>query len=119
MQGGLGSGKTCLAKGIARELGVNEHLTSPTYTIISEYPIDRLQDNRQTSVLYHIDAYRLDNDENFDNIGGKELISSNGIALIEWSDRIQKSLPDNAISIVMEITGLETRLIRINGMEFL
>jgi tRNA threonylcarbamoyladenosine biosynthesis protein TsaE len=112
MQGGLGSGKTCLAKGIARELGVAETLTSPTYAIISEYPID-------AGALYHIDAYRLDNDEDFDNIGGRELISGNGIALIEWSDRIQKSLPDNAIFIVMEITGLETRLIKINGVELL
>jgi tRNA threonylcarbamoyladenosine biosynthesis protein TsaE len=112
MQGGLGSGKTCLAKGIARELGVNEPLTSPTYAIISEYPI-------YSGALYHIDAYRLDNDEDFDNTGGRELISGNGIALVEWSDRIQKSLPDNAIFIVMEITGPETRLIKINGLELL
>jgi tRNA threonylcarbamoyladenosine biosynthesis protein TsaE len=112
MQGGLGSGKTCLAKGIARELGVNETLTSPTYTIISEYPI-------YTGVLYHIDAYRLDNDEDFDNIGGRELISGNGIAIVEWSDHIQKSMPDNAIFIVIEITGPETRLIKINGLELL
>jgi tRNA threonylcarbamoyladenosine biosynthesis protein TsaE len=69
--------------------------------------------------LYHIDAYRLDNNEDFDNIGGRELISGNGITLVEWSDRIQKSLPDNAIFIIMEITGPETRLIKIKGLELL
>ena len=110
MQGGLGSGKTCLAKGIAQGLGIRETLTSPTYTIISEY-------SSASGQVYHIDAYRLDNDEDFDNLGGRELIGGNGIALIEWSDRIQKSLPENTITISLEITGPESRLIQINGLE--
>jgi len=109
MQGGLGSGKTCLAKGIALGLGITETLTSPTYTIISEYP--------STPPLYHIDAYRLNNFEDFEQIGGSELICGGGISIIEWSGRIEESLPENTITINIEITGPLSRLIKIKGME--
>jgi tRNA threonylcarbamoyladenosine biosynthesis protein TsaE len=109
LRGGLGSGKTCLAKGIARGLGIAEPLTSPTYTIISEY---------QGGVpLYHIDAYRLAGDEDFENTGALELIGGDGIALVEWSERIPRSLPPDAAVISIEITGPEKRVIRISGLE--
>jgi tRNA threonylcarbamoyladenosine biosynthesis protein TsaE len=55
LRGGLGAGKTCFAKGIARGLGITEEITSPTYTIISEYE----------GPFYHIDAYRLAGDDDF------------------------------------------------------
>lgn len=114
LQGGLGSGKTYLAKGIACGLGINETLTSPTYTIICEYQIDYL-----CSTLFHIDAYRLKTSEDFEQIGGREIINSNGISLIEWSDRIQDSLPDNAINVTLNISGPSSRLIKIYGLEIL
>ena len=109
LKGELGSGKTYLTKGIAFGLGINENITSPTYTIISEYQGSR--------TLYHIDAYRLNNDKDFEDIGGPEIINGQGISVIEWSERIPKSLPDNAITIFLEITGTSSRLIRINGLE--
>jgi tRNA threonylcarbamoyladenosine biosynthesis protein TsaE len=109
LRGGLGSGKTCLAKGIASGLGIDETITSPTYTIINEY--------LHSPALYHIDAYRLENEEEFNEIGGRELIYGNGISLIEWSERIEKSLPQNTITISLEITGPLSRLIRIDGPE--
>ena len=110
-EGNLGSGKTCLARGIARGLGIMENLTSPTYTIISEYS--------GSPALYHIDAYRLNNDEDFENIGGDEIINGDGISIVEWSERIQKSLPENTIKITLEITGPSSRLIQIYGLEHL
>jgi len=113
MQGELGSGKTCLAKGIACGLGVKETITSPTYTIIREYQTD----SRSNSVLYHIDAYRLKTSEDFEQAGGREIINSNGISLVEWSGRIQDSLPDNAITVIINITGQSSRLIKIYGLE--
>jgi tRNA threonylcarbamoyladenosine biosynthesis protein TsaE len=67
--------------------------------------------------LYHIDAYRLDNDEDFENLGGAEIISGGGIYLIEWSERIPKSLPREKITINIKITGASSRLIQINGLE--
>jgi len=111
LEGNLGSGKTCLAKGIARGLGIGENLTSPTYTIISEYS--------GSPALYHIDAYRLNNHEDFENIGGGEIINGDGISIIEWSDKIQKSLPENTITITLKITGPASRLIQIYGLEHL
>jgi len=110
LTGTLGSGKTLLASGIACGLGVDENITSPTYTIINEYSL--LDSN--TSVLYHIDVYRLDGDRDFAEIGGVEILNSNGISVIEWSERIPKSLPDNAITVSLEITGPSSRLIKIN-----
>jgi tRNA threonylcarbamoyladenosine biosynthesis protein TsaE len=110
LEGALGSGKTHLTKGIAFGLGISENITSPTYTIISEYqsPVCR---------LYHIDAYRLNNDKDFEDIGGPEIINSNGISVIEWSDKIFKSLPENTITISIEITGQSSRTIKINGVK--
>jgi len=109
LQGELGSGKTFLVKGIAKGLGITETITSPTYTIISEY--------RSSPSLYHIDAYRLLNDEDFENLGGGEIINSSGISLIEWSERIPKSLPREKITIILKITGPSSRLIQIDGLE--
>jgi tRNA threonylcarbamoyladenosine biosynthesis protein TsaE len=108
LRGGLGSGKTCLAKGIARALGVRETLTSPTYTIISEY--------RGKVPLYHIDAWRLSGDEDFEHTGAPELLGGDGIAVIEWSERVSRSLPEDVITVSIEITGPKERLIGISGI---
>ena len=104
--GTLGSGKTLLASGIAGGLGVKENITSPTYTIINEY--------ESSPVFYHIDVYRLKGDRDFQEIGGVEIINSDGISVIEWGDLIPNSLPHNALTISLEITGPASRLIKIN-----
>jgi tRNA threonylcarbamoyladenosine biosynthesis protein TsaE len=109
LRGGLGAGKTCFVKGIARFLNVQEEVTSPTYTIISEY--------EGTMPLHHIDAYRLNSDEDFENSVGAELLYSKGITAIEWSERIEKSLPDNTVTVQIDILEGENRLITISGME--
>lgn len=109
LNGILGSGKTCLAKGIAFGLGIGENITSPTYTIISEY--------QAFCPFYHIDAYRLNSDKDFEDIGGNEIINGDGISVIEWSEKIPKSLPENKITIHLEITGYSSRLIRIEGLD--
>ena len=90
-------------------MGVTETITSPTYTIISEY--------NSSPVLYHIDAYRLSGDEDFENSGGREIINSGGISLIEWSERVPKSIPKDAITVILNITGLNSRLIQIYGLD--
>ena len=110
LYGTLGAGKTCLVKGIARGLGITEIITSPTYTIINEYS-GSMGDNAVT--LYHIDAYRLSGDEDFESTGAGEFISAGGITIIEWSDRIPHSIPSDAITIHIEITGLQSRIFTI------
>jgi len=109
MQGGLGSGKTCMVKGIARGLCITETITSPTYTIVCEY--------QGLLELYHIDAYRLTCEEDFDQLGLDEIIGIRGVTIIEWSERVIKSLPEDTIKINIEIAKDHTRLIRIYGLE--
>jgi tRNA threonylcarbamoyladenosine biosynthesis protein TsaE len=111
LRGGLGAGKTCLVKGLARGLGIDETVTSPTYTIVSEYQANL---NGQALPLYHIDAYRLNDDEDFENTGAAEYLGSRGIAVIEWSERIPRSIPADAIKRDIEITGPQSRIIRIH-----
>ncbi|MCL2184881.1 MAG: tRNA (adenosine(37)-N6)-threonylcarbamoyltransferase complex ATPase subunit type 1 TsaE [Treponema sp.] len=109
LYGTLGSGKTILAKGIALGLGITENLTSPTYTIINEYDL-----KNYPASLYHIDVYRLENEKDFEDIGGIEILNSNGICIIEWSERILKSLPADAVKVSFEITGDNSRVIKIS-----
>jgi tRNA threonylcarbamoyladenosine biosynthesis protein TsaE len=111
--GNLGSGKTCLTKGIALGLGITENITSPTFTIINEYQ------NIPSPALYHIDAYRLNCDRDFEDIGGPETINSGGISIVEWCERIPKSIPDNSIYIFLEITDKFSRAIKIKGLDAL
>ena len=113
LSGGLGAGKTCLVRGIAGALGLNENITSPTYTIINEYSLKNRLEGRS---LYHIDAYRLSGDEDFDSTGAGECFSSGGITIIEWSERIPGSIPEGAISIEIEISGPESRVLRLRGL---
>ena len=108
LRGGLGAGKTVLAKGLARGLGIDDEVTSPTYTIISEYQ-GRLR-------FHHVDAYRLEGVEDFAGVGGDDLVGDPcGITLIEWSERIVGSLPENAIVISLEVLGDGARLASFSG----
>jgi tRNA threonylcarbamoyladenosine biosynthesis protein TsaE len=107
LYGVLGSGKTCLAKGVICALGIKENVTSPTYTIISEY--------QSSPVLYHIDAYRLKNAEDFENSGGLEAINSGGISIIEWSENIESVFDNETIKVRITITGPDSRLIQIEN----
>jgi tRNA threonylcarbamoyladenosine biosynthesis protein TsaE len=109
LRGGLGAGKTCLAAGIARGLGICEQVTSPTYTIANTY-CGHLP-------FCHIDAYRLAGDDDFKNSGIDELLREDGIAVIEWSERVPFSIPPNAVIITIEITGPTERAFRVSGME--
>jgi tRNA threonylcarbamoyladenosine biosynthesis protein TsaE len=108
LRGGLGAGKTTFAKGLARGLGVEDEVTSPTYTIVSEYE-GRLR-------LHHIDAYRLSGSEDFDSVGGGDLLADpGGICLIEWSERIEASLPPGTAvaDLIVEPDG--SRRLRLEG----
>lgn len=118
LYGRLGSGKTQLVKGIAKGLNITENITSPTYTIINEYTPS---DKNNFYHFYHIDAYRLNDEKDFLDIGGLEIIHSNAICAIEWSERISSHLPEETINISFEIIQSElnssSRLIKITGMD--
>ncbi len=108
-RGDLGAGKTVMAKGIAKGLGIDDEVTSPTFTIISEYE-GRLR-------LHHIDAYRLSGPEDFAELGGEDfLYDAGGLCLVEWSERIAKSLPASACEIEMEVLPDGRRRARARGV---
>lgn len=109
-KGTLAAGKTTLTKGIAKALQVDEVITSPTFTLISEY-YGKLP-------LYHFDVYRLDSVEDFLNLGSEEMMYGDGICAIEWSEKIESALPKDAIIINIEILTPETRKITINNWPY-
>ena len=111
IEGPLGAGKTCFTKGIAGGLGITEAVTSPTYKIIAEYSGVINEENID---VFHIDAYRLNGNEDFSAIGGEEIIFGNGISIIEWSERIAGFIPSNAIKVTIEIKKDNERLIHIS-----
>ncbi|MBN1658821.1 MAG: tRNA (adenosine(37)-N6)-threonylcarbamoyltransferase complex ATPase subunit type 1 TsaE [Anaerolineae bacterium] len=93
LQGELGTGKTRLAQGIGRGLGVTEPITSPSYTLIAEYCAPS-----PGSVLYHVDLYRLEVpvDEAL-AMGLDEYLGGSGVTVIEWADRVRDVLPDECL----------------------
>lgn len=91
LSGELGAGKTVFAKGVAKGLGINEHITSPTFTIINEYGGE--------IPLYHMDAYRLSDESEALDIGVDEYLSYPGIVLVEWPERIETLLPAECIRV--------------------
>ena len=111
LTGDLGTGKTHITKGIAKGLGVVDHITSPTFTIVNEYDSGRLK-------LYHFDVYRLDSVEDFLNLGSEEMMYGDGVCAIEWSEKIESALPKDAIIINIEILTPETRKITINNWPY-
>ena len=90
LTGDLGAGKTVFAKGFAAGLGINDHVTSPTFTIVCEY-------EGGTLPLYHFDVYRIDDPEELWEIGFEEYLYGQGVCLIEWADKIMDELPDDTI----------------------
>lgn len=110
MEGTLAAGKTTITKGIALGLGITEDITSPTFTIVSEYD-GRLH-------LYHIDVYRLDSAEDFVNIGSDEMLYGNGVSIIEWSEKIKEELPQSTITIALQVEKDNSRTINISNWPY-
>jgi tRNA threonylcarbamoyladenosine biosynthesis protein TsaE len=113
LYGELGSGKTVFAQGICAGLGVNEYVTSPSFTLIHEY--------RGRVQVFHIDFYRLESDREVESLDVVHYWESGGIVLIEWADRGELFLPDDRISVYFnriqkngEIV-IEERVIRLIG----
>ena len=102
LDGELGSGKTVFTKGIANALGINEVITSPTYTIIKEYLDGEMP-------LYHMDVYRLDG--NTDGVGIEEYFNKDGIVVIEWADTIRDILPAERLDIKIKVADEDSRIL--------
>ena len=100
--GTLGAGKTRLVQAIAEALGVERRsVVSPTFVLVQEHH------GRRT--VYHIDAYRLRDEDEFLALGPEEFFESDGLVLIEWADRVENCLPKDRVEIRIEVTGLQSR----------
>ena len=86
LDGDLGVGKTVFTKGFAEGLGIEEPVSSPTFTILQIYEDGRIP-------LYHFDAYRIEEPEEMEEIGFDEYVDGDGVGLIEWAGRIEDLLP--------------------------
>ena len=108
--GELGSGKTTFVRGLARGLGVDDPggISSPSYTLVNEYP--------GIPILQHVDLYRLDREEEIVDLAIDELLNPRSVVVVEWGEKLG-GLFSNARTIVFEITGENTREIRIAGIE--
>ncbi|EPR07694.1 ATP-binding protein [Ruminiclostridium papyrosolvens C7] len=111
LSGDLGTGKTALTNGIAKALGIDAYITSPTFNLVNEY--------EGIMPLYHFDVYRIaDPDEMFD-IGFDEYLNNGGVTVIEWGEQIAEILPSDIIRVTIEKNlqkGLDVREITIEFM---
>lgn len=107
--GDLGAGKTAFTRGLAVGLGIQETVTSPTYTIVNEYLSGRMP-------LFHFDMYRLSSSEELFDIGWEDYLARGGVCAVEWSENVADALTD-AISITIEKdpAQLDWRKITIEG----
>ncbi len=110
LSGELGAGKTALARGVGRGWGTALRVTSPTYTIINEYP--RSHDGR---ILYHLDCYRLESEMDAESIAFDDILLSNGALMIEWPEKIGWLLPANRITIRMSYISDTRRKLHIKA----
>lgn len=94
LRGELGAGKTTLAQGIARGLGVNEPVLSPTFTLIREH--------RGRLPFFHADAYRLEGAEQAADLGLQDYFQRGGVFAIEWPEHIADALPDERLDVLLE-----------------
>lgn len=110
LHGDLGAGKTTLTKGIARALGVQDTVSSPSFALVNEYVLPYL-------TLYHLDLYRLDDPDELESIGFTDLTSSDdAIAIVEWPERAGGLLPGRYLLVEVVYTGEGRRTLRISGV---
>ncbi|WP_425390883.1 tRNA (adenosine(37)-N6)-threonylcarbamoyltransferase complex ATPase subunit type 1 TsaE [Ekhidna sp.] len=99
----MGAGKTTLIKQICNELGVEDEMSSPTFSIVNEY----LDSNKNE--IYHFDFYRLKDIDEAIDIGVEDYLFSGNLCLLEWPDIIQPLLPDEYLQISIKLVGDNTR----------
>lgn len=112
LNGDLGVGKTVFTQGVAKGLGIDEPVNSPTFTIVQIYEEGRMP-------FYHFDVYRIGDVSEMDEIGYEDCFYGNGVCLIEWAELVEEIIPEDAISVKIEKNlemGTDYRKITIEGV---
>ncbi len=108
LRGGLGMGKTAFTRGLARGLGYTGRVTSPTFTIVNEY--------EGKTPLFHFDMYRLGGEDELFDIGWDDYLTRGGVCVVEWSERIERALPPETVTVSIERgEGENDRVITVEG----
>ena len=107
MYGELGSGKTAFVRGMARGMGIDCRVSSPTFTIVNEYLGER--------ELIHFDMYRLASADELWDIGWEDYLARGAVCAVEWSENVEGAFCGDEIKVVFEKTRESSRLIRIEG----
>ena len=103
--GELGAGKTAFTRGLAAGLGVSSSISSPTFTIVNEYP--------GKIPLFHFDMYRLESENELFDIGWDEYLERGGVCAVEWSEKVPHAFPPETITVKIKNPGNNTRSIDI------
>ncbi|MCL4459747.1 MAG: tRNA (adenosine(37)-N6)-threonylcarbamoyltransferase complex ATPase subunit type 1 TsaE [Chloroflexi bacterium] len=106
LKGKFGAGKTCLIQGIARGMKIREPVTSPSFVLANEYQPD---DRRQGIPLYHIDLYRITDEDEAIGFGLEEYLSGNGVSVVEWANHASDVFPAEALHIELTLVDDHTR----------
>ncbi len=111
LQGDLGAGKTAFTKALARELGIIDHVTSPTFVIMKSYEVIK---HPSIKMLTHIDAYRIDDVDEMRVLGFSLILGDpTRIVCIEWPERIQELIPEDALRVRIQIEKTGERTLKI------
>ena len=111
LSGTLGAGKTRLVQAIAAAYGVDPaDVTSPTFVLCREY--------HGTRTIFHLDAYRLKDEDEFLELGPEEMFASGGLVFIEWAERVASYLPPDCVEITLEVTGERSRRAIVKGEDW-
>lgn len=110
LQGDLGAGKTTFMQGIGAALGVRRPVTSPTFTLVVEYPTPHF-------LLVHMDLYRLTGPDDLLTIGYSEYLESGAVVAVEWPERAAELIPADAVRLTFMLTDeAQTRVIEVDGL---
>lgn len=111
LHGNLGAGKTTFIQGVAKALNIKEKITSPTFVLMKNFPLDK---KLSFTNLYHFDCYRFDKPEEVLVLNFKEIIKNpKNLVFIEWPERIKKFIPKNAVWINFKVIGKNKREIKL------
>ena len=110
MYGDLGAGKTAFVRGMARGMGLSCRVSSPTFTIVNEYP--------GSPELIHFDMYRLSSAEELFDIGWEDYLNRGAICAVEWSENVKDAFFGDEITVTIEKTGDNSRSITIEGGDY-